>query len=166
MSDPVAVRGVAELQVLTFPMVSGLRLVRETAAAVTDGAGVPFRSPADVRAFVTPYLECEPAEAFGVVLLNAQHVSLSAPVIVTRGLIDASLVHPREVFRAAILAGASSVVLFHNHPSGDPSPSADDRAVTRQIVEAGRVLGIAVFDHLIVGNGTGNYVSFAEAGLL
>lgn len=72
--------------------------------------------------------------------------------------------HPREVFCAAIVAGAAAVILSHNHPSGDPTPSADDRAVTDQLVAAGRLLDIPVHDHVILGRG--RYVSFAEAGLL
>jgi DNA repair protein RadC len=83
---------------------------------------------------------------------------------VTRGTLTSSLVHPREVFRAAILAGAAGIILVHNHPSGDPTPSADDRAVTRQMVDAGRLLGVPVYDHVILAGE--RYVSFAEASLL
>jgi DNA repair protein RadC len=73
-------------------------------------------------------------------------------------------VHPREVFRLAIAEGAAGIVVVHNHPSGDPTPSADDRKVTQQLVEAGKILDILVYDHVVIGNG--RYVSFAEAGLL
>lgn len=83
----------------------------------------------------------------------------------TRGLVDASLVHPREVFRTAIAAGASSIIVAHNHPSGDPTPSAEDKAITKQLVAAGQLLDIPVYDHLIIGNAT-NYFSFAGKGLL
>jgi DNA repair protein RadC len=85
-------------------------------------------------------------------------------LLITRGLLDSSLVHPREVFRAAIAEAAAGIVVLHNHPSGNPTPSADDRAVTRQLVEAGRLLDIPVYDHVIVGGD--RYFSFAEAGLL
>jgi DNA repair protein RadC len=74
------------------------------------------------------------------------------------------LVHPREVFRIAIALGAAAIVVAHNHPSGDASPSAEDHAVTRQLVAAGRILDLPVHDHIIVGAGC--YTSFAEAGLL
>ena len=83
---------------------------------------------------------------------------------VTRGILNSSLVHPREVFCAAIVASAAAVILCHNHPSGDPTPSADDRIVTEQMVAAGRLLDIPVHDHIIIGRG--RYTSFAEAGLL
>jgi DNA repair protein RadC len=83
---------------------------------------------------------------------------------VTRGILNSSLVHPREVFRLAIAFGAAGIIVAHNHPSGDPTPSADDRAITRQLVDAGRLLDIPVYDHLVLG--AERYVSFAEAGLL
>src|SRR2546421_273901 len=85
-------------------------------------------------------------------------------LLITRGILNSSLVHPREVFRAAIAEAAAGIIVVHNHPSGDPTPSADDRAVTRQLVEAGRVLDLPVYDHVIVGGD--RYVSLAEAGLL
>ena len=85
-------------------------------------------------------------------------------VLVTRGLLDSSLVHPREVFRAAISEAAAGIILVHNHPSGDPTPSAEDRAVTRQLVAAGQLLDLPVYDHVIVAGD--RFVSFATAGLL
>jgi len=83
---------------------------------------------------------------------------------VSRGTLNSSLVHPREVFRSAILAGAAGIIVVHNHPSGDPTPSADDRSVTRQLLDAGRVVDIPVYDHVVLASD--RYVSFAEAGLL
>ena len=85
-------------------------------------------------------------------------------VLITRGLLDSSLVHPREVFRAAISEAAAGIILVHNHPSGDPTPSAEDRAVTRQLVAAGQLLDLPVYDHVIVAGD--RFVSFATAGLL
>lgn len=102
-------------------------------------------------------------EEFHVLLLNTQNAVIR-DVMVSRGTLDASVVHPREVFGPALAEAAASVVLVHNHPSGDPTPSAADRDVTRQMSEAGRVLGIPVRDHVIVGNG--RYISFLDAGLL
>lgn len=102
-------------------------------------------------------------EEFHVLLLNTQN-AIQRDVMITRGILDASVIHPREVFAPAISEAAASVVLVHNHPSGDPTPSAADREVTRQMCEAGRLLGIPVRDHVIVGNG--RYVSFLDAGLL
>ena len=82
--------------------------------------------------------------------------------VVTIGTLDASLVHPREVFRFAIMQGVSSLIIGHNHPSGDIQPSAEDRAVTRALSSAGKVLGIPLHDHLIIGT-TGKRFSFAES---
>jgi DNA repair protein RadC len=101
-------------------------------------------------------------EEFHVLLLNTQNEVLR-DVSGTRGTLDATIVHPREVFRAAIVESAASVVLVHNHPSGDPTPSPEDHAVTAQIRRAGDTLQIPLIDHVIIGEG--RYVSFVEAGL-
>ena len=102
-------------------------------------------------------------ETFQVLLVNTRRKLISIERI-SKGTLDTILVHPREVFRHAIAANAAGVILVHNHPSGDPMPSADDRAVTEQLVAAGRLLDIPVHDHVIIGRG--RYTSFAEAGLL
>ena len=83
---------------------------------------------------------------------------------VSRGTLDATLVHPREVFKAALLANAAAIVLCHDHPSGEPTPSPDDLQLTRRLVEAGTLLGVDVLDHVIVGDG--RYYSFKESGCL
>lgn len=124
---------------------------------------VRIRSPGDVYRYYAPRLADLPAEEFHVLALDSQSGVLR-DLLVTRGLVNASLVHPREVFRGAIAEAAAGVIVVHNHPSGDPTPSADDRAATRQLVEAGRILDLPVHDHVVVG--AGRYVSFAEAGLL
>jgi DNA repair protein RadC len=125
--------------------------------------GVPIRSPSDVYQAFAPRLEDLPVEEFHVAVLDAQH-RLDRDITVTRGLLNSSLVHPREVFREAIAERAAAIILVHNHPSGDPTPSPDDRMVTQQLVAAGRLLDIPVHDHIIVGRG--RYVSFSEAGIL
>jgi DNA repair protein RadC len=122
-----------------------------------------IRSPADVYRWFAPRLADLAAEEFHVLALDSQSGVLR-DLLVTRGILNSSLVHPREVFRGAIAEAAAGIIVVHNHPSGDPAPSADDRAVTRQLVEAGRVLDLPVYDHVIVG--AGRYLSFSEAGLL
>ena len=141
---------------------AALELGRRMAAEVRD-AGVPVRSPRDVVAAFAPRLEDLPVEEFHVAVLDAQH-RLERDITVTRGILNSSLVHAREVFREAIAERAAAVILVHNHPSGDPTPSPDDRIVTEQLVAAGRLLDIPVNDHVIIGRG--RYMSFAEAGLL
>ncbi len=123
----------------------------------------PVRSPRDVVAVMAGRMEDLPVEEFHVLVLDAQH-RMERDITVTRGILNSSLVHPREVFREAIAERAAAVILVHNHPSGDPAPSADDRAVTDQLVAAGPLLDIPVHDHVIIGRG--RYTSFAEAGLL
>lgn len=124
----------------------------------------PIREPKDVYTRMQPYAEREVGEAFWILPLDSQsRVSAVGPVVITRGLLNSSPVHPREVFHAAIEAHAAGMILVHNHPSGDPTPSREDRTVTKQLVEAGRLLDIPVYDHVIVGRG--QHLSFAEAGL-
>jgi DNA repair protein RadC len=84
--------------------------------------------------------------------------------LITRGLLNSSLVHPREVFRAAIAEAAAGIIVVHNHPSGDPTPSVEDRTVTRQLVEAGRLLDLPLYDHVVIAGD--RYLSFATAGLI
>ncbi|MEX2178046.1 MAG: DNA repair protein RadC [Gemmatimonadaceae bacterium] len=141
---------------------AALELGRRMAAEGRDEA-TPIRAPRDVVAVYAPRLEDLPVEEFHVAVLDAQH-RLERDITVTRGILNSSLVHPREVFREAIAERAAAIILIHNHPSGDPTPSADDRNVTDQLVAAGRLLDIPVHDHVIIGRG--RYTSFAEAGLL
>lgn len=122
-----------------------------------------IRGPGDVRRFYAARLRDLAVEEFHVLALGMQSQILG-DLLITRGILNSSLVHPREVFRAAIAEAAAGIIAVHNHPSGDPTPSGDDRAVTRQLVEAGRVLDIPVHDHVILGGDS--YVSFAEANLL
>lgn len=106
-------------------------------------------------------------ETFHVLLLNTKYHLINR-VLATVGIVDAALVHPREVFRQAVSDNATAVVLVHNHPSGDPSPSAEDIKITRQVIEAGRVLGLAVMDHVIIGRESAasrGYLSMREQGL-
>lgn len=83
--------------------------------------------------------------------------------LISMGTLDASLIHPRECFRRAVAEGASGVVFLHNHPSGDVTPSKEDTAVTKRLIEAGKVIGIDVVDHVIIGNGSLEYYSFRES---
>jgi DNA repair protein RadC len=135
----------------------------------SDAAGEPIvvgryvSTPADSAALFTTMLQDEATEVFAILCLSTKHRVL-AYYEVSRGCLDSTLVHPREVFKAAILANAASIVLAHNHPSGDPAPSPDDMALTRRLVEAGRLIGVDVLDHIVIGDG--RYVSFRERGWL
>ncbi len=122
-----------------------------------------IHGPKDVYDRCAPALRDLAQEEFHVLLVNTQN-ALLRELVITRGTLDTSVVHPREVFRAAIAESAAALILVHNHPSGDPVPSPEDRAVTNQLVEAGRLIGIPVLDHIVVGDSS--YVSFVESGLL
>jgi DNA repair protein RadC len=102
-------------------------------------------------------------EQFRVLLLDGKH-RLIGDVLVSQGTLTSSPVHPREVFHAAIRSKAAAIVLLHNHPSGDPSPSADDLEITRRLVQAGDLVGIRIVDHVIVGQGA--FSSLSDRGLL
>ncbi|HZM27507.1 MAG TPA: DNA repair protein RadC [Gemmatimonadales bacterium] len=108
-----------------------------------------IRGPDDVVRVLGPKIRREQREHFMVLLLNARH-EVVAKETVSIGSLNASIVHPREVFKPAVVASAATVVLVHNHPSGDPEPSEEDLAITRRLVEAGDLLGIQVLDHVIV----------------
>src|SRR5712691_492291 len=113
--------------------------------------GRTMRTPRELAVALMPLLQHEPSEVFAILCLSTKH-RVIAYHEVSRGTLDATLVHPREVFKAAILANAAALVLTHNHPSGDPSPSADDVLLTRRLVAAGVLLGVEVLDHIIVGD--------------
>jgi DNA repair protein RadC len=124
---------------------------------------VRYRWPRDLAGLLLPRYGAYPVERFGVVLLDTRH-RLLAMRLISVGSLDASLANPREVFREAMLGGAAAVVVFHNHPSGDPTPSRDDVALTARLRAAGAVVGIDLIDHLVLGDV--HYCSMKEAGLL
>lgn len=143
-----------------------VRIIRDRVAEREYLAGLPSRkikSPSDIVAAVG-HIRDERQEVFLVLTLNVR-ANIVGIHEVTRGLVDSSMVHPREVFTRAIGDNAAAIVMAHNHPSGDPTPSDEDRAVTRQMVAAGNLLGIPVYDHVVLGD-EDRYVSFASAGLI
>ncbi|MDE2997396.1 MAG: DNA repair protein RadC [Bacteroidota bacterium] len=136
----------------------GRRLPRTPRAAAAS-----FRSPADVFREYGPVMADLKHEVFRVVLLNTAHVRIS-DFVASEGGIASSIVEPRLIFRRAILEHAAAVICIHNHPSGNPEPSREDEAVTRQLVQAGQVLSVPLRDHVIIAGDT--YTSLAERGLL
>lgn len=128
------------------------------------------RSPQDAARLIRPEAGLLEVEQFWVILLDAKHRLRRPPVAIARGILDACLVHPREVFKEAVRACAAAVVLVHNHPSGDPEPSREDIQLTRRLVDSGNVMDIQVLDHVIVGLPSGRYpagfTSLRELGLV
>jgi DNA repair protein RadC len=108
-------------------------------------------------------VEEEAQEVFGILVLNTKN-KIAAVHEVSRGTLSASMVHPREVFKPAVLHNAAAIICFHNHPSGDTEPSIADIEITNRLVEAGKIMGIQILDHIIVGDD--RYVSLKERGVM
>jgi DNA repair protein RadC len=134
---------------------------RSLAAPLSTGTRIS--ASADLFKHFHPVLRDRKQELFKVVLLDAKNTVVKEATV-SEGTLTLSLVHPREVFAYAVRESAAAVIFLHNHPSGDPTPSLEDRHLTDRLVDAGRLLGIPVLDHLIIGDG--RYVSFADQGWL
>jgi len=143
-------------------LVAAFELGRRTLAHA-PAARVQLRTPREAAAFLLPEFGSRPVEHFGVVLLDTKHRVLRTSVVAT-GTLNSTIVLPRDVFREAMLGAAAAVLAFHNHPSGDPSPSPDDVELTRRLAAAGNLMGIELVDHIVLGDA--RYCSFKEAGQL
>jgi len=128
-----------------------------------EGGKPSFKRSSDVASHYLPLMRDLRKEVFKVLLLNRAN-RLIKEVPVSEGTLDASIVHPRDVFREALLEPAAGIILIHNHPSGNPSPSEEDLRITKQLVDAGRLLGIKVYDHIILAGES--YRSLADEGLI
>ncbi len=160
VKDLVAIPGVGETKAVE--LLAAFEIGRRIEAA-SDENKIIIRSPEDVAALMGPRLRSLAREVFHVLVLDSQN-GVKKDVELSTGTLNASLVHPREVFKAAIDHLAAAVIVVHNHPSGNREPSREDIEVTRQLDESGRVLGIPLHDHIIIaGDG---FTSFADRGLL
>lgn len=138
--------------------------VRETASGELPTCCCPEDAAAYWRTHITTAPHFNPdCECFAVLLLNVKQ-RIRGHHIVSIGSLNEAMAHPREVFRAAVIGAAHGVVLMHNHPSGDPTPSSADLAMTKRLVQAGQILCVQVHDHVIVGDG--RHCSLREAGLI
>lgn len=167
-------RGVAKADVKELSRIKGIGPLRglqiaacmelgRRLAARTSEPNPIIRSPEDLADLLMPSLLAEKKEHFLAVLLDTKNRVIRVHTV-SVGTLDASLVHPREVFKEAISASAASLIVAHNHPSGDPTPSPEDKQVTARLVEAGKLLGIDVLDHLVLGDE--RWVSLKERGLM
>ncbi|MCS7090940.1 MAG: DNA repair protein RadC [Limisphaera sp.] len=161
-----AVKGVGRDKAVT--VAAAFALARRLVEERIDDSG-PLRDPEAVARLVREEARLCTVETFWVVLLNTRHRLIKVEKI-SQGTLDTILVHPREVFRLAIVANAAALVLVHNHPSGDPTPSESDVRVTRDLVRAGQLLRIELLDHVIVGRASEirsrDFVSLRELGLM
>jgi DNA repair protein RadC len=131
-------------------LLAAIELGRRT-LFISPPARVPLADPASVAAFLLPRYGAHPTERLGILLLDSRH-RLIRPHIVSEGGTSATLAEPHDVFREAMIAHASAVILFHNHPSGDPTPTQADVDVTRRMVDAGKIVGIDVLDHFVLAD--------------
>lgn len=145
--------GMAKACAIKAALELGRRLGSESASRPT------VRSPQDVSQLLMEEMRYLEKEQFRVLLLNTKHQVLAVQVV-SLGDLTSTIVHPREIFKEAVRRAAAAVILAHNHPSGDPTPSREDVEVTRRITEAGKILGIEVLDHIIIGDN--RYISLRE----
>ena len=141
-----------------------LMLVKDTSCRYeldTKKIGSPKDAYSIIKDVFT--METQPEEILALLVLNTKNVVIACHEV-SRGSINSSIVHPREVFKRALLSNGASIILAHNHPSGDPTPSKEDISITIRLKECGKILGIEVIDHVICGDGC--FVSFKERGLL
>ena len=133
---------------------------------LSGGSGLKkvFRSSDDVVNYYIPLMKNMKKEVFKTILLDSKNKILKENVTVSEGSLTASIVHPREVFKDAIRESAAAVILVHNHPSGDPSPSQEDIEITQRLVKSGEIVGIRVLDHIIIGDG--RHFSFLDRKMI
>ena len=166
------VHGLARCAIEDLMRTAGIGAVRasQIAAALELGRRTISRDPAarrqilrpvDAAEYLMPRFGIRGVEQFGVVLLDTKHRVMRAAVLAT-GTLNSTIVQPRDVYRAAAINGAAAIVVFHNHPSGDPTPSPEDVDLTRRLAAAGVLMGIDLVDHVILGDG--RYWSFKERG--
>ncbi len=160
MAELRKVRGIGPAK--ATQIAAALEIGKRLFASPVD-RGTSLRTSSDVSSLYLPVMRNLRKEVFKCVLLDVKNRVIK-DVTVSEGSLTASIVHPREAFLPAIRESAASVILVHNHPSGDPTPSAEDIDITRQLVKAGEVLGIKVLDHIIIGDGSS--VSFADQGII
>jgi len=159
-SELMKVKGIGSAKAATLS--AAFELVRRTQSQ-RDVPTDSLKRSSDVANRYLPLMRDLRKEIFKILLLNRAN-RLIRDVTISEGTLEASIVHPRDVFREAILEPASGIILIHNHPSGNPSPSEEDLRITKQLVEAGRLLGIKVYDHIILAGDS--YRSLADDGLI
>lgn len=141
-------------------IISALELGRRVSVA-SEMQKFKISSPQDIGNVYMEELRYKKKEIFRVVLLNTKNVIIGSKDI-SEGSLNASIVHPREVFLEAIKKSANKMILMHNHPSGDPTPSSEDINITKRLISAGQIVGIEILDHVIIGDGS--FYSFKENG--
>lgn len=156
-------------KVKCMELAAAIELGRRAFLTEKAAPSASIRSPEEVYARLKPLAHNVQQEIFWVILLDTKNKPIGLPIEVSRGVLDSTPVHAREIYAKAIRCHAGAIILAHNHPSGDPTPSREDIEITRRIIEAGRIIGIPVFDHIVVGSPSRvetPYVSLRERGLV
>jgi DNA repair protein RadC len=161
LTELMEMDGIGPAKAITLQ--AAFQLARNRQKEIAEKKFVYFKQPLDVAEIFIPKIGHLQQEIFAVVLLDASGKYIHSEII-TKGTLNTSLVHPREVFKVAIKYAAGSIILVHNHPSGDLIPSREDHEVTRQIIEAGKLIEIPVHDHLIIA--ANGYLSMKEEGYI
>ena len=169
----INIRDLYDISIEELCTIDGIGLTKATQIKAAVELGVrassymppkyKIKNPGDIYKYYMDMLRYESKEIFKVVLLNTKN-EIITDVDISIGTLNASLVHPREVFRAAIRRSSNKIILIHNHPSGCPTPSSEDKSITNRLVECGEIIGIEVIDHIIIGDGL--YFSFKENMLI
>ena len=160
LNAPCAIEGIGEKRSKKIYVVKEVvRRIMES----SEPTPLTIHGPEDVYRFLRPRFIHETKEQFTLVLLNTKNLIIATPTI-SIGSLSASVVHPREIFGEAVKYHSASIILVHNHPSGDPDPSKEDIATTERLIKAGEIMDIPVLDHIIIGNH--HFSSFKEKGLM
>ncbi|MCL2142082.1 MAG: DNA repair protein RadC, partial [Methanimicrococcus sp.] len=125
----------------------------------TEGPKFKIKTPEDIYQFIYPKIREEKKEKFIILCLDSKHQVIFEQIVFI-GSLDISIVHPREIFKTALLESAAAIILVHNHPSGDPTPSKEDIEITKRLVDSGKLIGISILDHIIIGDG--NFISLKQ----
>jgi DNA repair protein RadC len=161
------VRGIGKekAKILKAALEMGRRLVQENV-----GENPRITTPEEAAAVLRERARGLDREVFWVLLLNTKNRLMAPPAEITKGILNSSLIHPREIFKPAVQHSAANVILAHNHPSGDPSPSAQDIQITKKLIDAGKTMEIEVLDHIIIGRktceGRDDFFSLRESGFV
>jgi DNA repair protein RadC len=161
VSEVSALKGMGKKK--TAMLLASIELAKRLSCGIPASDVITIRSPQDVANLLMNEMRYLDRENFRVLILSTKNVVLKN-CLVSIGSVNSSLVHPREVFKPAIKNSASAIILIHNHPSGDCTPSQEDIKITAKLVESGKIIGISILDHIIIGDGT--FFSFKDKGLL
>lgn len=154
-------KGVGDAKAIT--LMAAFELARRLESTRKSKEKISVRSPRDIAQRYIPKLQHLKTEEFRIIILNNSNY-IERDIVITKGHLTASLVHPREVFKTAVAESAAGIILMHNHPSGNPEPSPDDIAITKKLVQAGEMMDIPVHDHIIIAGD--EYTSFVNRGLI